>query len=239
MTGADRRRWRVGLLVPSSNTVMEPDFHHGLPEWATLHTGRMFMEETTAEGERRMLEEFTMPAAEAVGTTHPDVVVFGCTSAGALYGDAYDRELCTRITAATGAATVSVIASLRDAIQRRGGRRVGVLTPYVDELNQAIRASLETSAGVSVHGIHGLGIDENVRIADVTPEEIVAFARSTFEGQPIDLLVVSCTNFRALEAIGELAAVIGVPVVTSNHAALEAVLARIGAGSAVPGVRAS
>jgi maleate isomerase len=237
MSGADTRRCRVGLLVPSSNTVMEPDFYRGLPEWATLHTGRMFLEDTTADGERRMLEEFTMPAAEALGTVHPDVVVFGCTSAGALRGDAADRKLCARIAEATGADTVSVIASLREAIQRQGARRVGVLTPYVEELNRAIKASIET-AGVEVHGITGLGIDENVRIAEVTPAQIVEFARVTFGGAPIDSLVVSCTNFRALEALPALSDAMGVPVVTSNQAALEAVLARIGAEPAVPGVAA-
>ena len=43
---------RVGLLVPSSNTVMETDFHRRLPaERFTVHTGRMFLEETTPEAE--------------------------------------------------------------------------------------------------------------------------------------------------------------------------------------------
>jgi maleate isomerase len=47
---------RIGLLVPSSNSVMEVDFYKGLPEGATVHTGRMFMEDTTPEGESRMHE---------------------------------------------------------------------------------------------------------------------------------------------------------------------------------------
>lgn len=234
---AGPRRVRVGLLVPSSNTVMEPDFYRGLPDWASLHTGRMFLEDTTADGERRMLDAFAMPAAEAVATLHPDVVVFGCTSAGALRGDAADRQLCARIAGVTGADTISVIASLRAAIQRHGARRVGVITPYVDELNRAITASIQ-AGGVEVVGVHGLGIDDNVRIAEVTPDEIVDFACVVLGGQPIQALVVSCTNFRALEALPALKDAMGVPVVTSNQAALEAVLTRITTQPAAPGVAA-
>jgi maleate isomerase len=232
MTRADQPGCRVGLLVPSSNTVMEPDFYRGLPEWATLHTARMYLEETTVAGENRMLDSFTMPAAESVGTARPDVVVFGCTSAGALRGDAYDQELCARIAKATGGAVVSVIDSVRAALAGKAataGRRVGVLTPYVDELNVRVKVSLEASAELDVVDIRGLGIDENTRIGAVTPDEIVDFALATYTGRAIDLLFVSCTNFQALAAVPSLTGALGVPVVTSNQAALEAVLARIGA----------
>lgn len=223
MAAARPRRQRVGLLVPSSNTVMEVDLARRLPAQVTLHTARMFLETTTAEAESRMLDEFTLPAAAAVGTARPDVVVFGCTSAGALRGNAYDAELCERIAQATGAQAISVIRSVRQALERRGAARIGVLTPYVDELNEKIRASLVERGDVEVVDIVGLGIDENFAIAGVTPSEIVTFAASTFAGRPIDTLFVSCTNFRAVEALPELEATLGVPVVTSNQAAIEAV----------------
>lgn len=223
MAAADRRWQRVGLLIPSSNTVMEVDFYRHLQPPITLHTGRMFMEETTAAGENRMLDEFTMPAAEAVATARPHVVVFGCTSAGALRGNAYDTELCERIAETTQATAVSVIRSVREAIARRDVQRIGVITPYVDELNEKIRASIEESGDVEVVDIVGLGIDENFTIAEVAPPAIVDFATRSFGSRPIDLLFASCTNFRAVDALADLEAALGVPVVTSNQAALEAV----------------
>src|SRR5688572_7538500 len=129
------RSQRVGLLIPSSNSVMEVDFYRHLPSHVTLHTGRMFMEASTVESEIRMLDEFAMPAAEAVGTVRPDIVVFGCTTGGALRGQAFDDELCRRISEVTGGRTVSTIRAVHEAIARRGARRVGVITPYVEELN--------------------------------------------------------------------------------------------------------
>ena len=213
---------RVGLLIPSSNSVLEVDLVRRLPPHATLHTGRMFMEDTTVEGEERMLDEFTMPAAEALGTVHPHLAIFGCTSAGALRGNSYDAELVARIGKVTDARAISVIRSVREAITRRGAHRIGVITPYIDALNDKIRASLEDE-GLEVVGIEGLGMDENFAIAQVPTERIVEFAVESFGGRDIDLLFASCTNFRAFDAREAMEEAVGVPVVTSNHATLEAV----------------
>jgi maleate isomerase len=221
LSGEGFRR-RVGLLVPSSNTVMEVDFYRRLPPGFSLHTGRMYLESTTPEGESRMLDHHVMPAAHDVGTARPDVIVFGCTSAGALRGNDYDRELCERIASDTGADVLSVISSVRESIRSRGASRIGVITPYVDALNERIRASLEADDGIQVVDIRGFGISDNFSIAEVPPEKIVAFAAQTFDGQAIDLLFVSCTNFRAMDAIPGIRGALGVDVVTSNGAALEA-----------------
>ncbi|MQA85665.1 MAG: hypothetical protein GEV03_13825 [Streptosporangiales bacterium] len=71
--------------------------------------------------------------------------------------------------------------------------------------------------------IAGLGIDDNVKIADVPPERIVEFAVEELSGMSIDLVFASCINFRAVEAIPKLERRFGLPVVTSNQAALAAV----------------
>src|SRR2546429_8703526 len=107
-----------------------------------------------------MLDRHAMPAARDVGTARPDVLVFGCTSAGALRGNDADRELCDRMAAETGTQVISTIRSVRQALEGRGARRIGVITPYVDELNEKIRQSIE-SDGIEVAAINGLGITEN------------------------------------------------------------------------------
>jgi maleate isomerase len=214
---------RIGLLVPSSNTVMEVDFYRNLASVATVHTGRMFLEETTPEGENRMLDDFCFPAAQDLATARPDVIVFGCTSAGALRGAAQDAELCQQISDQTGSPVVSTMRSVNEAIARRKARRVGVITPYTDELNRKIKLSLE-EAGTEVVAIHGLGMTENFTIAKVPPSEIVDFAARSFPAKDIDLLFVSCTNFRAIDARAALEKKLDLAVLTSNLAALEGTL---------------
>jgi maleate isomerase len=221
---------RVGLIVPSSNTVAEVDFYRRLPAGATLHTARMYLVQTSPEAESVMLDEYLPTALTDLATTHPDVVVFSCTSAGALRGNAYEDELITRVGERTGAHVVSVMAAVRRAIVSRHAHRVAVITPYVESLNEKIRESLEAE-DLDVVGIRGMGITENFEIGSVEPERIVQFALDCFGALDIDLVFASCTNFRALEARERIERALDVPVVTSNHAALEAVLEHIGASS--------
>ena len=197
---------RVGLMIPSSNTMMEVDFARDLPPGTALHTARMYMEDTTPAGENRMLDEFALPAARDLGTARPDVVVFGCTSAGALRGNDYDTQLCQRISELTGAPVVSTIGAVRTAIEASGAASVGVITPYVDELNEKIKASIEDD-GIDVAGITGLGITDNFQIAEVPQEEIVEFAEQALGplavSGTIDLVFASCTNFGAIQVASE------------------------------------
>jgi maleate isomerase len=219
---------RVGLIVPSSNTVAEVDFYRHLPATCTLHTARMYLEETTPEGESTMLDEHVPRAAADLATARPDVVLFACTSAGALRGNAYEAELVERLSAVMAAETISVAAAVRRALAARGARRVGVVTPYVESLNEPIAGSLEAD-GFEVTAIQGLGITENFAIAAVEPERIGSFAVEKLAGLELDVAFISCTNLRALDAREQVERALGVPVVTSNLAALEAVLERVGA----------
>ncbi|MBV9195673.1 MAG: aspartate/glutamate racemase family protein [Solirubrobacterales bacterium] len=214
---------RVGLIVPSSNTVAEPDFYRRLDGDATVHTARMYLDEVTPEDEAVMLDEHLPVALRDLATTRPDVVVFACTSAGTLRGNAYEHELTAAIGERTQAPGISVAAAVRRAIAARGARRVRVLTPYVEALNDKICASLEQE-GLEVCAIEGMGIRANTEIGAVEPGHIVDFACERLGGAGGELLFASCTNFRALEAREQIEHELEIPVVTSNQAALEAVL---------------
>jgi maleate isomerase len=211
---------RIGLIVPSSNTVMEPDFYLNLPDGWTLHTARMFLDDVTPETEARMLDEFTFPAALDLVTVRPDVVVFGCTSAGALRGNEYEEQLIAEIGQITHCPVVSVNKSVRQTIQGIGAKRLVVITPYIEKLNMRIRDSLEKE-GMQVLNIQGLGIVENTSIASVTGEEIIALARQTVGSLDPDALFVSCTNFPAVRILKDLRTAFPFPVVSSNQASLE------------------
>ena len=221
-----KKRKRIGLLVPSSNAIMEQDIYRHLPENISLHVARMYMEEATVAGESRMLDEFTLPAARDLSTVRPHVVVFGCTSAGAIRGSEYDRELCARISEITGAPVVSVIEAVNEALAAKRAKKVLVLTPYVDELNQHIRRSLEET-GLEVLDIFGLGISKIFTISEVEADEIVQFAKEKIRGINPDCLFISCTNLRAMEAIPRLKEAFNLPIVTSNQAAFDKALSLV------------
>jgi maleate isomerase len=213
---------RIGLIVPSSNTVMEPDFHRQLGQAAIVSTARIFLESVTREAETRMIEEDLPKAAELIRTTAPDVVVFGCTSAGALGTLAHDNAIGEKIEKLAGAPAITVLHAVLSQLRAIGPRKLAVFTPYIPDLTNGIASSL-TEAGFPPLKAAGMGIQVNLEIGRVTPAEIVDFVESQIEGSAPDCIFLSCTNWRAIEAIEPLHRKLGIPVVSSNQAALVAV----------------
>lgn len=222
---APDRQIRIALIVPSSNTVMENDFHRALPkDRFTVHTDRMYLIETTREAEIAMIE-LAGAAAKDLGTVGPDLLVFGCTSAGALFGVDYDKKLCEELGALAGCRGMGVISSASQALERAGARKVALITPYNEDLTRSVAEAL-AGEGREVVTAHGMGITVNVELCDPTPTEIVAFAKEKLAGHAFDTLFVSCTNFRALEAKTMLEEAFGgVTVITATSAVLENITA--------------
>ncbi len=120
-----------------------------------------------------------------------------------------------------------MIQAVDSALAQAGARRLAVLTPYNEDLTQSVASAV--ARGRTIVGAFGMGITDNVALADPTPEDIRAFAVKNLEGLEYDTVLISCTNFRALEARDELARLLGVPVITSNSAVLDAILTSFGA----------
>lgn len=211
---------RIALVVPSSNTVMENDLHAALPKSKfTVHTDRMYLVETTREAEIRMIEEFAPKAAADLGTLNPDLLVFGCTSAGSLFGLDYDRKVCADLGKLAGCKTLGVISAVENSLNRANARRVAVLTPYNEDLTNSVATAV--SAGRQIVGASGMGITDNVALADPTPEQIFQFGVEKLKGLEFDSIFISCTNYRAFEAVDRFESHFKVPVVTSNRAVIE------------------
>jgi maleate isomerase len=213
---------RIGLIVPSSNTVMEPDFHRQLDTSGFVSTTRILLEDVTREAEVLMLEEDLPQAIRRIGTTAPDVVVFGCTSAGALGTLAHDDGIASMIEKETGARAVTV---LHAVLMRLGAIRPGkvaVFTPYIADLTAGIARCL-TEAGFPPIKATGMGITANLDIGRVMPAQIVQFVESQMTRIDPDCVFLSCTNWRAIEAIPTLREKLGIPIVSSNQAAIDAI----------------
>jgi maleate isomerase len=160
------RRKKIALLVPSSNTIMENDLHSALPkDRYTVHTDRMYLVETTREAEQLMLDKYARPAASDVGTTNPDLIVFGCTSAGSLFGLDYDAEFCAALGKLANCPALGVINAASRALSNARAHKVAVITPCNEDLTASVARAL-ASDGREIVAAHGIGITVNVELAD-------------------------------------------------------------------------
>ncbi len=222
---------RVGLIVPSVNTTIEPEFAWAAPPGLSFHATRVMLRETTPEGLRAMNAELSA-AARLVASVAPDVVAYACTSGSFLEGPAGLRRRVDELRAAVGCPVVATSAAMVDALRAVGAGRVALATPYLDELNEAERAFLEAS-GFKVVSVRGLGLS-GAAIREVPPERVVALVEEA-DRPDADALFVSCTDLRALETVAHLEATLRKPVLTSNQVTLWAVLRTLGISTAVPG----
>lgn len=216
-------RRRVGLIVPSSNTVVEEDFIHSVPAHMTIHSARMRLLETTEPALWTMIREHLPRAVEDIASVHPHVVVFADTSAGAILGQGAESKMIKDIADRTGARVVSTNEAVHASIASFNPRRIAVITPYIDSVNERIRRGLK-ERGFRLSKVAGMAQMDNFGFANILPERILTFAMHELTGIRFDLVFVSCTNLRALEIRQQLEDRLGVPVVTSNHATIQQTL---------------
>lgn len=216
------RRMHIALIVPDSNTVMEPDFHRVLGPAATVSTWRIHLERVTRAAEERMLADELPRCLSHMEPTRPELVVFGCTSAGALDGLAHDETVKGDISERVGAEVVTVVGSMVSELGAMAPRGVAVFTPYAPELTKSV-ARCVTEAGYELATVRGMGILDNREIGAVEPASIADFVRDGMRGVTADAVFLSCTNWRAIEVIDPLSQDLGLPVLSSNQVTLASV----------------
>ncbi len=218
-------RTRLGMLTPSSNTVLEPvtaAMLAGLPD-VTAHFSRFPVTEIALSP--AALGQFDdtpiLAAATLLAHAKVDVIAWNGTSASWI-GFESDERLSARITAATGIPARTTVLAYRILFQRLGIRRVGLVTPYTDDVQARIQANWG-AAGFSCQAERHLGLADNFSFAEVTSETIAGMARAV-AAEGCDAVAIVCTNMDGAHAAAALEAELGVPVLDSVAVTLWACL---------------
>jgi hypothetical protein len=121
-------RARIGLLIPSVNTTMEPEFNRMAPEGVSVHAMRLGLSGFTPEDLIAMGKEAGR-AAKMVLDVGPEVIVFGCTSGSFVKGVGHDQELVKEIESATGRPAIATSQAVLEALHYLNMKSVAVATP--------------------------------------------------------------------------------------------------------------
>jgi maleate isomerase len=209
-------RKRLGVLTPSSNTVLEPilvGLIAGLPN-LSLHFTRFRVTEISLS--EAGLNQFSMDtiveAARLLSDARVDAISWSGTSAAWL-GLEYDRTLCAAILEDTGTPATTATLSMVDALHARGIRRVGLVTPYAESVQQRI---IERFANVSIDVVaeRRLDITDNFSFAEATADQILGMARQVGESRP-DAILILCTNLRGAPLVERIEREVRIPVLDS------------------------
>jgi maleate cis-trans isomerase len=213
---------RFGVIAPSVNTVVEPEFYSlGLKD-ATFHFVRARNREGSVPEELRAMTEEALEVAVNLADARPEYILFACTSGSLFEGVGFDHEVAEAITRRVSIPAATTATAAIDALKRLGVSRIGLGTPYLDWLGQAEVRFLADS-GIEAVLNENLGIKDGHVIAALRPADVrdLAFAVDTPEAEAIFL---SCTDLPTYGIVGELESQLGKPVVSSNTAGIWALL---------------
>jgi arylmalonate decarboxylase len=231
-------QFALGLLVPASNRVMEPDFMRWLPAGARLNTNRLAAPRERPDDMLLNLEALTAGVEEStrlLDLAQPDVIAFGCTSGSFLHGADWELRLGQRIAGA--ARTQRVVQAARavvDALHAFGARKLAVATPYPEAVNILLRAYLECR-GFEIRSFEAVDGWRIGGIANLPASSALELALKGRHAEA-DAIFISCTNFRAGEMIARIEAETGKPVVTANQATFWACARVAGIEGNLPGL---
>ncbi|MGE5541896.1 MAG: aspartate/glutamate racemase family protein [Bacillota bacterium] len=224
-------RAKLGFIVPSINTVVEPEMAGMTPPGVSAHFARARSENDTEEELIRMAEE-SPKAARELADAEVDIIAFACTGASFLKGPGYDEKIEGIIRNEAGVPAITTSTAVIEALKYKGMKRIVLASPYEDWLNQR-EAVFFKAHGIEIVDMKGLGITD-VHIADVPPERVYKFVRSLVRAD-MDGVFISCTDFRTAEILEILESDVGKPVVSSNQATLWAMLRRLGIKTPIEG----
>ena len=225
---------KIGLILPSTNTINEPEFWRMAPPGVTIHTSRVLLLGKATEESYFKMASAIDRTAEELATAEVDIVAYGCTSGSIICPL---PQLLKQMSDQTNTPAVVTAAAVVAALRALGVQRVALGTPYMDFVNQAEVKFLE-DYGFKVTAMHGLQLGETQEerrgIGKVPPEAVFRLAR-LIDRPEAQAIFLSCTNLASIDVIAEIEQELGKPVVTSNQACLWACLRMLGIRTAITG----
>lgn len=209
---------RLGVLVPSVNTVVEPDMYRMVPPLFTIHFSRLLVpsDATTVENLEH-LEDYLDQSLQSLAHAKVRAVAFACTSGSFIKGPQWDRHLMERMKKIIAPATTTSD-SVVTALKTLGIGTLTLVTPYPDPINDLMEAYLN-SQGFHVANLKSLGLSRSSEIKRVSPKAILDLAKSA-DTRGSEGILISCTDFQAVPIIEALELDVKKPVISSNQATL-------------------
>ncbi|WP_272679974.1 maleate cis-trans isomerase family protein [Providencia sp. PROV032] len=238
------RTYRIGQIVPSSNTTMETEIPAILrarealfSERFTFHSSRMRMQKVTKEELAKMDSDSDRCAIE-LSDAAVDVLGYACLVAIMSMGKGYHRISEKRLFQRTvdnghPAPVVTSAGALVDGLHAMGAKKVSILTPYMKPLTQLVIDYIE-SEGIEVVDSISLEIPDNLDVGRQNPLAPVEITKKL--NTQVDAIVASaCVQMPSLPSIQLIEDRIGLPVLSSSVATTYMMLKKLGLETRVDG----
>lgn len=221
-----RATYRIGQIVPSSNTTMETEIPRLFAarrtvrpdEDFTFHSSRMRMKKVTKE-ELAAMDADSDRCAIELSDARVDVMGYACLVAIMSMGPGYHRQSEARLHRATvenggPAPIVTSAGALIEGLDVLGARKVSIITPYMKPLTQIVADYIE-GEGVTVLDRISLEIEDNLAVGRRDPLALVDIAKNLDVADADAVVLSACVQMPSLAAVQRVEDALGKPVVSS------------------------
>ncbi|TYL46033.1 arylmalonate decarboxylase [Nocardioides sp. BGMRC 2183] len=225
MRGVDRLGWRrkFGVIAPSTNTIVQPEFDMMRVPGVTSHYGRIFIPDGRIGDDEGMeallvqIRENLDSCVERLMTMQPDYMVMGMSAETFWDGVEGNRQFVRQIQELSGGIGVATGAEACErALHLYGARRIAVVTPYTP-IGDANVHRFFTELGFDVVRVKGLCVNSAVEIAQVS-ERTLRESLIEVNGAEVDAIVQCGTNLCMTELADEAERWLDKPVIAINAA---------------------
>jgi maleate isomerase len=216
--------WRgvFGVLAPSTNTVVEPDYYRMAVDGVTAHIGRIHIKNQSLASDQhfeqlleQIREEINLACARVL-TAEPDYLVMGMSAETFWGGVEGNRQFTEAIEAFSGLRVATGAEACRRALELFRVNKIGVITPY-QAIGDENVVRFFTELGHPVARIKGLRCPTAVAIARVG-EDTLRAAIDEVDGDDVDAIVQVGTNLSMVRLADEMETKLGKPVIAINAA---------------------
>lgn len=217
--------WRklFGVMGPSTNTVVQPDFDMMRPAGVTNHYSRIYTPDADAisnESFRAGIEVIggnVLDAVRSVMTCHPDHLVMGMSAVTFFDGAQGADRFIAQVQEVSGIGVTVGSHACTAALNAYGGvKRLAVLSPYWPAMNIEVTRYFG-DMGFSVVRDIALQCRSWTGIAQVSPQRCVA-ALKQLDGDDVDAIVQVGTNLSMVKLAAMAELWLGKPVIAINAA---------------------
>jgi maleate cis-trans isomerase len=204
-------------MVPINNTTMATELVGWMPSGTECQTLKI------PRGQGLLTRE-TIPAYKAQALALAQTLVgqpiqalaYGCTAASFLSGAQGDAALCAELTQLVGKPVVTTASAMVNALQAQGAQRIGLVTPYHDEVNDQLKRFL-SDGGIDVASFDSLRAPNVEALGRITSGEVAQMARQVMT-DGCDAMFIACSQLPTFDILQGLSAEFGRPVLSSIHA---------------------
>ena len=227
-------RARLGVVVPSVNTVVEPWFSAVSPVGVSIHAARMLLDNALSpDAIVRMDREEGQHAVLQLTSCRPQAIAYCCTASSIVQGLDYDLQLQREIAHRAGVPCTTATQAILEALRVLGVTTIAAASPYADDIDRAEHAFFE-SAGIHVLSSACLGIRNGFELASPTSAQIIALVQRAY-AQGAQAILITCLNLWSHVVVERLEQRFGIPVITSTQATFWRLLRIAGVSDPVTG----